>query len=295
MCGQINCYFKGWFHMWYSYYRVPEDTKNNFLNNEVPLQLNCTGVQEFTHRLAASAVRKDYYLFYLHNGEVLLQMPGVENPYMTTGSLIVFEKNCPFRYCTLYSPPTTHYFAHFTGYAAKDILHQAGIHTNTVYKLHSPESILPKFTAIFDTFLLRDELFDLDSAHHLMELLVAVGRSVMNSQMSGFHKKGRDLQQSLGFLHTNFTKPITVKQLADMEFMSESRYRALFHEKMNQSPQEYLIRLRMSMACDLLSNTILSISEIAQTVGYPDQRYFTRLFHKKFNISPKEYRKKSEK
>ncbi|MBQ7312089.1 MAG: helix-turn-helix transcriptional regulator, partial [Clostridia bacterium] len=93
----------------------------------------------------------------------------------------------------------------------------------------------------------------------------------------------------------NFTKPITVKQLADMEFMSESRYRALFHEKMNQSPQEYLIRLRMSMACDLLSNTILSISEIAQTVGYPDQRYFTRLFHKKFNISPKEYRKKSEK
>lgn len=280
--------------MWYSYYRNPEEPNNNYLNNRVPFQLNCTGVQKFTLNLDASSIRKDYYLFYLYEGDVLIRAPKIENPYMTAGSLIIFEKDCPFSYCSLCTPPTIHYFAHFTGYAAKDILQQSGIVTNTVYKLQCPEYIIPKFTAMFDTFLLRDELFDLDSTYHLMELLVTIGRSIMSSQMAGSHKKDRNLQQSLEFLHTNFTKPITVKQLADMEFMSESRYRVLFHEKMNQSPQEYLIRLRMNMACDLLTNSFLSVSEIAQTVGYPDQRYFTRIFRKKYNMSPSEYRSKNK-
>ena len=276
--------------MWYTYYRDPEDVTNNFLNDKVPLQLNCTGVQEFSRIINASSVRKDYYLFYLYKGEILLREPDIGNQHLTAGSLILYEKDCPFSYCTLHTPPTTHYFAHFTGYAVKDILQQSGIHTNTHYKLQNPEYIIPKFTAIFNTFFVRDELFDLDSAHHLMELLVTVGRCIRNSHIPDLQKKEKNFQKSFEFLHTNFTKSITVKQLADIEFMSESRYRVLFHEMVNQSPQEYLIRLRISMACDLLINTVLSISEIAQLVGYPDQRYFARIFRKKYNITPSEYR-----
>lgn len=51
---------------------------------------------------------------------------------------------------------------------------------------------------------------------------------------------------------------------------------------------------RMSRAAMLLQHTQLTISQIAQVVGYDDALYFSRLFHQQYHVGPREYRKRYE-
>ena len=56
-----------------------------------------------------------------------------------------------------------------------------------------------------------------------------------------------------------------------------------------QSPIDYLTGYRISEACSLLKNTGLSIAEIAVSVGFFDQFYFSRVFKKVKGVPPSKY------
>jgi AraC-like DNA-binding protein len=75
--------------------------------------------------------------------------------------------------------------------------------------------------------------------------------------------------------------------------MSKSNLLAVFKEATGHSPIEYLIRLRLHNAAEMLASTSLSISEIAAECGFADSNYLTRQFRKIYNISPREFRKNS--
>ena len=96
-----------------NHYREPNVLNNDFDNNRVPLQLNCTGLHTFPHAISHHSVRKDYYLFYLNKGNIQLLSP--VQAILREGDLIVFDRNIPFSYRTYGTAPTSHYFAHFTG------------------------------------------------------------------------------------------------------------------------------------------------------------------------------------
>ena len=98
---------------------------------------------------------------------------------------------------------------------------------------------------------------------------------------------------SISFIHNHPAESISVSQLATMEFLSPSRYRALFKEHMGISPQEYVIFTKLQHACRLLENTQMSILEISHAIGYADAQYFSRLFAKHIGSSPSAYRKQS--
>jgi AraC-like DNA-binding protein len=53
-----------------------------------------------------------------------------------------------------------------------------------------------------------------------------------------------------------------------------------------------LIRLRMELACDLITNTDLSIGQIAQKCGYPSPSYFSAEYKKHFGVTPATHRGK---
>ena len=57
----------------------------------------------------------------------------------------------------------------------------------------------------------------------------------------------------------------------------------------SRSPIDYLTGYRISEACSLLKNTGLSIAEIAVSVGFFDQFYFSRVFKKVKGVPPSKY------
>jgi len=86
------------------------------------------------------------------------------------------------------------------------------------------------------------------------------------------------------------TRDWPLDELAAAVGMSLRNFSAAFNKQVGCPPRQFLIRQRLQMASVLLSESDLTISEIAEQVGYSDFYYFSRLFRKKTGMSPSRYR-----
>lgn len=96
------------------------------------------------------------------------------------------------------------------------------------------------------------------------------------------------------YLNIHFREEITLDKLAELTFMNKYYLSHIFKEHSGQSPIEYLLEKRISEAKKLLKTTDLSISQIANIVGFNSASYFSQYFKKINNLSPSQYRKKNK-
>jgi AraC family transcriptional regulator len=113
--------------------------------------------------------------------------------------------------------------------------------------------------------------------------------SIAKSRASTRIEIYRRLHWSLDFLHENFTRDITVDELAKEACFSTFHYKRLFTELFENSPYQYLINLRLEKACSLLQSD-LKIHEVCRHVGWKDPSSFARLFRKRFATTPEQFR-----
>jgi signal transduction histidine kinase/AraC-like DNA-binding protein/DNA-binding LacI/PurR family transcriptional regulator len=97
-------------------------------------------------------------------------------------------------------------------------------------------------------------------------------------------------KQVLAFLHENYSLPVSRKDIAEAVCVSENYLSQIFREEMRISPWDYLARLRVERAKELLLSTGDSVTNIATQVGFNDSAYFSRVFGKLAGMSPKEFR-----
>ena len=81
------------------------------------------------------------------------------------------------------------------------------------------------------------------------------------------------------------------ERMAKLAGMSVSTLTRHFRRATGYPPNEYLLMLRLKQSLLLLVNPELSISDIADRVGFSDSNYFCRLFRKNTERSPSEYRR----
>lgn len=93
------------------------------------------------------------------------------------------------------------------------------------------------------------------------------------------------------YINKHYSEKITTEKLASLCAMNESYFCRFFKKNFNKTPIEYLNEFRIEKACELLSLTTQSVTEVAFSVGYEDIHYFSRMFKKIKNCSPSEYRK----
>jgi signal transduction histidine kinase/ABC-type sugar transport system substrate-binding protein/AraC-like DNA-binding protein len=100
-------------------------------------------------------------------------------------------------------------------------------------------------------------------------------------------------KQVLVYLHQNYAQPVSRKDIAAAVCVSENYLSQIFREEMRISPWDYLARLRIEKAKELLRATDESVTHIATQVGFNDSAYFSRVFGKLAGSSPKEWRDSS--
>lgn len=98
------------------------------------------------------------------------------------------------------------------------------------------------------------------------------------------------LQKSFTYIEHNFQDPITVESIAAQCNIHRNRLLKIFKDKIGKGPQAYLIEYRMSKAAQLLITTNLSVNEIGNAVGYPNQLHFSRAFKHVYGVPPKQYK-----
>ncbi len=93
------------------------------------------------------------------------------------------------------------------------------------------------------------------------------------------------------WLQDNYHREIILPQVAERFGMSVRTLNRRFKAALGKTPLEFLQEVRINTARDLLKTSNLSISEIADKIGYQDPSYFTLLFKKQLATSPNDYRK----
>lgn len=98
-------------------------------------------------------------------------------------------------------------------------------------------------------------------------------------------------KKAVDFISENYGTRIAVADIASHLGISRSHLYRVFMKYTGASPQSYLERYRIKQGSILLEQTSLSVSEVANSVGYEDPLYFSKVFKKWMHCSPKEYRK----
>ena len=84
-----------------------------------------------------------------------------------------------------------------------------------------------------------------------------------------------------------------METLYGMSFISASSLQRPFEARFGISPKQYLNKLRMNRALELLMENKLSVKEIALVCGFSDEKYFSRAFKKKYGYPPSHFCKKT--
>ena len=92
------------------------------------------------------------------------------------------------------------------------------------------------------------------------------------------------------YIDLHFKEPLTLEQLAEEGHMNKFYLSHAFKKEYGLSPINYMITRRIDESKYLLAETDLSMSQIAQLLGFSSPSYFSQVFHRTQDISPKEYR-----
>lgn len=98
------------------------------------------------------------------------------------------------------------------------------------------------------------------------------------------------VQKGIEYISSNYSYPITVEDIASYVGLSRSHLFRSFGAVLGTSPKEYLTDFRIKQACYLLEHSSLSVTAIANSIGFDNGLYFSKTFHKIKGMSPKEYR-----
>lgn len=104
-------------------------------------------------------------------------------------------------------------------------------------------------------------------------------------------KVSKDSAYIKKYIDIHYANDLNLDDLAAETYMNKYYLVHNFKKNFGQSPINYLIEKRISVAKTLLETTKHSIGEISRIVGFNSQSYFSQIFKKKSSITPSQYRK----
>lgn len=102
--------------------------------------------------------------------------------------------------------------------------------------------------------------------------------------------RDRVVGRALALMHARPAHSWTVETLAGECIISRSVLAERFTHYVGQSPMHYLTRWRMALAAGMLQTSSLSITHVAQDVGYATDPAFSRAFRREFGVPPAAWR-----
>lgn len=127
----------------------------------------------------------------------------------------------------------------------------------------------------------------------LQELLIRI----VQAESKGLHLKNANgsctddrISFIIKFIKENITKQLSVEELSEKAYMSESSFYRIFKNEMGISPNDFITDERIRIAENVLKRQKTSIKEAFLASGFSSFSYFCRVFKKRKKLSPSEYK-----
>lgn len=106
---------------------------------------------------------------------------------------------------------------------------------------------------------------------------------------SSNHQIDALMDQALDYIEKNYRKDISRNDVADYVFLSASYFSRCFKQRTNMKFIDYLTKIRIQKACELLLDPANKINDVCFAVGYNSPSYFTRVFKYFIGTTPNDY------
>ena len=103
--------------------------------------------------------------------------------------------------------------------------------------------------------------------------------------------KYQRIAAAVDYINKNYCSQIKISTLAEISGVSTRYFGELFSAFFGVAPKEYIIRMRLESAKNLLISSDIPISEIAEVCGFSDVYYFSKIFKKEIGETPTLFRK----
>jgi AraC-like DNA-binding protein len=166
------------------------------------------------------------------------------------------------------------------------------------FSLESKEP-LPDVIECFAIPGIRSSVMEMELLRRTENRVVAKYNALLYGLLTTFGENsekgsGRDdfgaVSVGVNYLREHLCEDVGIDKLASLCNMSEVYFRRVFKRSFGTSPSKYRLNLRLRRAAEYLRYTDISVSEIAELLGFADSSYFIKRFKENYSVTPLSYR-----
>ena len=230
-------------------------------------------------------------LLYLVRGEALLSLPGRRRQRVEAGEVVLLDER---EGCFLTPDPQRGCRLHHVDFAGALLERWASLDLfgtlPRVIKAGFDEALLGGIVKLRELARNPPPGAGLLMAGLLGNLLARL--EVSGRQGGGDGRQGRMVQDARRILGDPEGDRLNLEAAASELGVSYSWFRRCFRAQTGLAPQRYRLLQRLERACQMLTDSSLSVGEVAAAMGFSSQAYFARMFRKETGLSPSVWRSK---
>lgn len=227
-----------------------------------------------------------YSIEFVASGEGELELNGTRHK-LAPGVVFTYGPGISHSIRTSKTERLRKYFVDFTGRDAEKILGQFGGAPGQVIRTGLPVPIRKAFDAMIEAAFVRDAYSDQAARLQLEMLLIWIRRSLReegatNSRSVSVFDRCRQ------YITTHFRELRTIEQVAAACHINVAYMTRLFRRFQNETPYQYLQRLRVQWAAERLQSLGFPVKAVANQLNM-DPFQFSRVFKRYFGVSPSSF------
>ena len=119
-------------------------------------------------------------------------------------------------------------------------------------------------------------------------------RTISKENITKESKTTKIINKAVEYISLNASATLGVSNVADYLGISTKQFTRIFNKHMEISPGKYIKKCRISRISDFLLFSDLSITDIAESMGYPDYASLVKAFKRAKGVTPVQYRNKTK-
>lgn len=110
-------------------------------------------------------------------------------------------------------------------------------------------------------------------------------------KINAYYQSKQIITQAKSYIQCHYQNHMTLEETASFVNLSPNYFSNLFKQELGDTFIDYLTKVRLKKAIELMEEGMYSLKEISFMVGYKDPNYFSRVFKKYYHDSPKRFQK----
>ncbi len=262
-----------------------EDITHFVGGHNLPIRVESIGITHPNPDYYIERKHSDYFIFeYILSGVGHIVCDGKEYT-VNAGDMYILPYGSTHKYYAEKSDPFEKIWINVHGNIIKTVMRAYSIDGKVVFKNSGCKALFYELFHIAENTSFNDDI-----CYTVADIIFRMINKVAQSENTKSHVSSVAKQAKI-MLDDNLYGNITVDKIAETLVVSKAHIISEFKKYYGVTPYVYYIENKLNVAKDMLATSSMRISEIAETLGFCEQNYFSSLFKKKVGVSPDAYRK----